>query len=180
MDFKILLVGLPGTGKTSVIYRYEYNKFIKAVDTFIAPEFLIKYVIREKRKIKLQIWDYPNKKSLFDELYKKLYSECDAVIYCIDMTKIDTLDTEDFKKQLAHVKEYSPNVFSIVACTKTDAMSVQITNADMEYFMLETECGYYHEVSALSGSGVDEMFDYVTDELVKKKKSHTKSKCIIL
>jgi small GTP-binding protein len=55
--FKIIMIGDAGVGKTTLMFRYLYEKFLYAVDTTIGVEFGSKITTVENVPVKLQLWD---------------------------------------------------------------------------------------------------------------------------
>ncbi len=55
--FKVVMVGDPQVGKTSLVKRYVVNEFKKVEKSTIGGTFLSKNIMIEGVNIKLQIWD---------------------------------------------------------------------------------------------------------------------------
>jgi small GTP-binding protein len=55
--FKIVVVGDPAVGKTSMMCRYTDNKFYEEHLTTIGVDFKIKTLTIGEKKVKLNIWD---------------------------------------------------------------------------------------------------------------------------
>lgn len=54
--FKLLIIGNSSVGKTSFLFRYCDNSFTSAFVSTVGIDFKVKTVIRNDKKVKLQIW----------------------------------------------------------------------------------------------------------------------------
>ena len=55
--FKIIAIGNPNVGKTSLIRRFSKGKYSSDYNMTIGIEFESKELIIEDQKVQLQIWD---------------------------------------------------------------------------------------------------------------------------
>lgn len=55
--FKILLIGNSAVGKTSFLFRYCDDTFTSAFVSTVGIDFKVKTVMRDGKRVKLQIWD---------------------------------------------------------------------------------------------------------------------------
>ena len=55
--FKIIVIGNPGVGKTSLIRRFSKDKFTAQYSMTIGIEFESKEIVVDDQKVQLQIWD---------------------------------------------------------------------------------------------------------------------------
>ena len=55
--FKLLTIGNSGVGKTCFLLRYCNDSFSSAFVSTVGIDFRLKTLVRNERKIKLQIWD---------------------------------------------------------------------------------------------------------------------------
>ena len=61
---KMVLLGDPGCGKTSIITRFMYGSFDSAYQSTIGIDFLSKTLMVGKRPIRLQLWDTAGQESV--------------------------------------------------------------------------------------------------------------------
>ncbi len=55
--FKIIVIGNPGVGKTSLIRRFSKDKFTAQYSMTIGIEFESKEIMVQNHKVQLKIWD---------------------------------------------------------------------------------------------------------------------------
>ncbi len=63
--FKLLIIGNSSVGKTSFLFRYADDSFTSAFVSTVGIDFKVKTVLRNDKKIKLQIWDTGRPSNLF-------------------------------------------------------------------------------------------------------------------
>ncbi|MHA2203919.1 MAG: Rab family GTPase, partial [Candidatus Hodarchaeales archaeon] len=104
--FKLLLVGEPEVGKTSLIKRYVDNFFQEGYQITLGVDFLSKTVSIEDRAITFQIWDVAGQSGFtnFRHLYLK---KAHGVFLVFDLTRIDPT-YEKLDRWRADIKEQSP------------------------------------------------------------------------
>ena len=56
-SFKLLIIGNSSIGKTSFLFRYSDDAFTSAFVSTVGIDFKIQTVIRDGKRIKLQVWD---------------------------------------------------------------------------------------------------------------------------
>ena len=54
---KLLVIGNSSVGKTSFLFRYTDDSFTSAFVTTVGIDFKVQTVVRDNKRIKLQIWD---------------------------------------------------------------------------------------------------------------------------
>lgn len=57
LNFKVILVGESGVGKTNLLTRYISNKFFVGTNTTIGIEFSSKVITVKDTPVKVQLWD---------------------------------------------------------------------------------------------------------------------------
>ena len=77
-DKKVLLLGLDGAGKTSLLLQYKDNQFTNTVPTIGLNVEQIKF-----RKYLITMWDVGGQAT---KLWKHYFDHIDAIIYVLDST----------------------------------------------------------------------------------------------
>jgi len=92
---KVVFVGSPGVGKTSLIKRYVNNFFSHAYKATVGADFALKVIdVDAKTRVHLQIWDIAGQER-FGTMTKVYYRNATAAVIVYDMTELKTFDTVD-------------------------------------------------------------------------------------
>ena len=103
-SYKVLIIGDPGIGKTSLIHRYIYNEFKENNESTIGLDFQEKTVqVSPKDKIILIIWDTAGSEK-FHSIAQNFFTNCDGIILCFDTTDKKTF--ENLESWINYINEY--------------------------------------------------------------------------
>ena len=86
LQYKVVLIGESGVGKTSIINRYILNKFDDALPSTLGASFISKTVFFENynQSIKFEIWDTTGQEK-FRSLAKIFYKNASVCIFVYDI-----------------------------------------------------------------------------------------------
>lgn len=166
--FKILTIGESEVGKTCILLRYTDNKFSKHHLTTIGIDFKTKIINYYTNKIKLYIWDTAGQER-FRNIAQQYYNGADGIFLVFDVTERATFEkvTEWMKQILSYnTKE---RVGIILLGNKVDSDKRVVTTEEGNNLAKEFDIKYF-ETSALTNYNIDESFNCMVDEIVKKKK----------
>jgi len=163
-EAKIVLLGDTGVGKTSIALRFTQDTFNSRTNPTIGASFLMKNMVIDEKKIKLQIWDTAGQER-FRSLAPMYYRGASAALLVYDITSATS-----FNKVKEWVNELKLNV-------PEDIILVVVGNkADREkYRQLKSEQGLeyassvgasFTETSAKSKQGIDEVFNEIAKRLI--------------
>ena len=167
---RILMFGLDGAGKTSILYQLKFSDLIKTTQTIGFNIETIKY-----KDLYIDIWDiggfsiFPNNEDII--LFKHYYENTDGIIYVIDCS-----DKKRFGKAnkglLEIIKdEKLKNLPLLIFGNKQDlneAISPNELTKYLEYEKIINNKWLIQGSSALNGKGIKEGFDWLTNSLLKK------------
>ena len=83
-EYKLLVLGLDGAGKTSILEKikeHEGQKFMSQAR--IPPTVGLNLARVEKRRAKFIFWDVGGQ-AVLRKIWEKYYSQCNAVIFVVD------------------------------------------------------------------------------------------------
>ena len=170
---RILMFGLDGAGKTSILYQLKFSGLIKTTQTIGFNIETIKY-----KDLYIDIWDiggfsiFPNDEDII--LFKHYYQNTDGIIFVIDCN-----DKKRFGKAnkglLEIIKdEKLKNLPLLIFGNKQDlneAISPNELSKYLEYEKIINNKWLIQGSSALNGKGIKEGIDWLTNSLLKKVKN---------
>ncbi len=167
-NYKVIIIGDAGVGKTSILQNYVTKKFNKVYDLTIGVDFEAKklYVKDENGNdigVKLQIWDTAGQEA-FHSIVETYYRTAIGALVVFDITDAKTFN--NVKKWINEVKEFSFNDIKIILIgNKTDLnLKRQVSREDAEAFAYQTNIDYL-EASAKTGSLVSHIFEKLAQDI---------------
>ena len=174
-NFKVVLMGDSGVGKTSIVNRYTKHKFENNLLSTSGICFFSKLLdfpeIKESckldviiifliMKIKLQIWDTAGQER-FKAITKIYYQKSDAIIFVYDITNLESF--KSLKNLYNEVKQSIDlnKVLIFVIGNKNDLYEIEEIKKDEAENFAKSINASYRCVSALKDSGINELFDFV-------------------
>lgn len=164
--FKLLLLGEPAVGKTSLILRFVKDSFKSDYMSTIGANFLVKEVtLANEASVMLQIWDIAGQ-SLEARYAQSYYAGAAGALYVYDVTRPETLEGlknwhKDVKKQVS--KEF----LSVVVGNKND-LEIAVSDSAREEMSQKTGSLESFSTSAKEGTGVNEAFSALSEQLAKR------------
>lgn len=163
---KIVLIGSQGTGKTSLVMRYCKDQFTQNQASTVGAAFNSKVLTIGSQKLQLDIWDTAGSEK-YRSLAPMYYRDARAAIVVVDVTNPDSLPEAD--DWLLRIREggRSDCVF-VLAANKCDLHDKEKVTIDkISEFAFNHQLNYYRNTSALTGEGVQELFEALGLELLK-------------
>ena len=169
INFKIIIVGESGVGKSSILKRAVQNKFDESYQATIGFEFLLMHFQINDLKIKLQIWDTCGQE-MYRSLVQGFYRNTSLAIVVYDISKKDTYDKLDIwvKDIRQHTEEDIP-IF--IAGNKSD-LERAVSFDDAKVFSVSNRTKNFSECSAKTGYNVKEIFFEAAKYLYKSYKDY--------
>lgn len=90
--FKILVLGAPGVGKTTLIEKFSDKLFQTDISPKVGVNFFIKQINIDGHDYKLQFWDFFDEEK-FGFLRKFFYKGASAIFFVFDLSKSETFDS---------------------------------------------------------------------------------------
>jgi len=180
--FKILLLGSPAVGKTSILHKFVKNTFAHNYATTIGMNFLTKDLkFTKKDKAKLVVWDFAGQKR-FKSLQKDFYKAGNGALLIFDLTRAETFDDiDEWRSGIAEVLQN--DIPFILIGNKMDLIEElgRGIEADDSREYAEGKGSIYIETSAKTGENIENAFIQLTrimagEGLIEKKKKQKKKK----
>eukprot|EP01090_Pellita_catalonica_P015863 TRINITY_DN4388_c0_g6_i1.p1 TRINITY_DN4388_c0_g6~~TRINITY_DN4388_c0_g6_i1.p1 ORF type:complete len:275 (+),score=18.18 TRINITY_DN4388_c0_g6_i1:78-827(+) len=152
---KILAVGGPRTGKSSLVTRYSDDRYQPMYDLTIGVEFASKTITMGTDTYKLQIWDTAGSPT-FRSITRSYYRGSHGVLLCFDIT-----DRESFEQLTSwqqDLDQFCADSATVLVGCKCDLDSLRkVTVKEANVFADDHDIQYF-ETSAKTGEGVDLIF----------------------
>eukprot|EP00397_Hematodinium_sp_SG-2012_P052201 GEMP01061597.1.p1 GENE.GEMP01061597.1~~GEMP01061597.1.p1 ORF type:complete len:213 (+),score=49.58 GEMP01061597.1:66-704(+) len=166
---KVVLLGDASVGKTSIVTRFVNNRFSDSIEATVGAAFSTRALALDTqppRTVKFEIWDTAGQER-FRSLAPLYYRGAAAAIVVCDLTAPETFNrAQDWISELREGTGSQDCVIALV-CNKSDLPAVMSTFAAKEY--AQNERLIYMETSAVTGEGVQQVFEALGMRLVEKE-----------
>jgi ADP-ribosylation factor 1/2 len=164
-DVRLLMLGLDGAGKTTVLYKLKTNETIHTIPTIGFNCEAIDY-----KGLAINVWDVGGQTKI-RPLWKHYYQNTDGIIYVVDSNDKERIEEclEELEKLLQ--EEELVNSILLVFANKQDvkdsfspnevAESLNLSKLKNRKWLVQGSC-------ATSGQGIREGLDWMAKELLKK------------
>ena len=157
-NYKIVIIGDQHVGKTSILSRYKYEVVETVYSPTVGIDFLTKNVFFEDKTIRLIMWDTAGQER-FKSLIPSYLKNANCIILTYDISNKETFSS--LSKWYTDSKEYvNENTLFVICGNKID-LKRAITQKEIEDFSKEKNIPFCAEVSALTGEGINQMFNAI-------------------
>lgn len=168
VEYKIILVGDSGVGKTSILKKFINNEFNEDIKCTINIDFFSKSIKIDKNLYtNLKIYDTAGQEK-YRALIKKYYQGTDGIILVFDLT-----NENSFNKLKSWINEVSDNTEKaqiILVGNKADLIERKIDEETAENFAKQRDMKYI-ETSAKEGTNILLLFEELALDINKKKQN---------
>ena len=173
MIFKIIIVGDLSSGKTNIVTQYISHKFVQDSQPTIGVEMFNKDFQINEDKVSAQIWDTAGQEK-YNALTSSYYKGAKGAIVVYDITQESTfLKVEQFVKDLREKSD--KNVYMILVGNKIDLEeNRKISKEEGKKLADKLKMGFF-EVSAKNGTGIEDLFKNLIDNVYEKNNREFKS-----
>jgi small GTP-binding protein len=168
--FKVIVVGDPAVGKTTLILRFVDKAFKKLYVPTIGVQTstkLVKLKDPQDSYVELIIWDIAGQEK-FNQLRKLFYSGADGVIFVFDVTNKQT-----FVNTASWFKDVQQNLDrewkGIILANKIDLKDNRVIGPKAGQVIAEKTGLDYLETSARTGVNVDLLFQLLSKKILGTK-----------
>ena len=167
-SYKILVLGEIAAGKTCLIIRYTNGNFQEDSISTIGVDVKSKDVTVNKVKYKLNIWDTAGQEKFYS-IGKTYYNGVNGIVIAFDLS-----EAEAIKKLNGWLSKLKENIDStvipiVIAGTKCDLKNIQIKKEAINVIASLHKSKYF-ETSAKNNINVDEAFQYLAEEIIRRKR----------
>ena len=168
-QYKIILLGNSGVGKTAIITRYCKELFSNDMDPTIGVNFQAKFIEVNGKTIKLAIWDTAGQEK-FRTITRQFYRKVDGVVLVYDIA--DRQSLEDLEK--IWIPELNSNVQGCQMMLVGNKLDLK-DDPELKDKIVPKEDGenvarkyatLFVEASAKNSEGVKNLFEELVQRLV--------------
>jgi len=160
---KVCMVGVQGTGKTSMVKRFVHSLFSERYHSTVGVKIDRKVVDVAGAEVTLLLWDIEGRTEE-SEVPASYTRGAHAVIYVADGTRRTTFEQLASLREL--VRSTVGDVPSLVALNKADLTEHWALTRDDEASL--PAAGLHHvRTSAKTGAGVEDAFHWVAKEVLR-------------
>jgi len=160
-DLRILILGLDGAGKTTILYKLQCGEVISTIPTIGFNVESVTY-----KNVKFQVWDLGGQTSI-RPYWRCYYANTNAIIYVVDSADPDRISVT--KEELASMleEEELKNACLLVFANKQDLPGA-LTDAQVSEALglpsLHRQWAIF-KTSAIKGFGLYEGLDWLVNAL---------------
>ena len=169
-QYKIIIVGDPNVGKTSLILRYTDNAFRRNYVPTLGVMVSDKIFKIEQNIIQLTLWDIGGQQK-FQTMRQQFYRGSDAVFLVFDLTKPESFNNipKWFSDVVDQVKDRSEELVGFIIGNKKDLKdSCKISSEIADQLASKLKLGFI-ETSALLGENVNYAFSTIAKLLYESR-----------
>ena len=166
--FKLIIVGDTNVGKTNIMSKYIKDQFNITSKSTIGVEFGTKILEIDNKKVKAQIWDTAGQER-YKSITSAYYKGAKGAFIVYDITNKSTFESVD--KWIKDLNSYGDkNLTMLLIGNKSDLEDKRIINKEEgEEKAKSFELGFI-ETSAYNGDNIDQAFDIMLKEVLKRYK----------
>ena len=167
INFKIIMVGDSGVGKTCILMRAVNNKFTESYQATIGFEFLLMYFQINNVKLKLQIWDTCGQE-IYRSLIQGFYRNTTATVLVFSKTNRKSFDNIGmWIKDIKNNTEQDMPIFLLGNKYDEEDSKIEVTKEEAEELSKQYNLKYFSETSAKNGYKINDVFEEVAKVVYK-------------
>lgn len=172
-SFHIVILGLDSAGKTTVLYRLQFNEFVNTVPTKGFNTEKIKVTLGNSKTVTFHFWDVGGQEKL-RPLWKS-YTRCtDGIVFVVDSVDVERM--EEAKTELHKITRISENqgVPVLIIANKQDLRN-SLSLSEIEKMLAMSELSsstpwHLQPTCAIIGDGLKEGLEKLHDMIIKRRK----------
>jgi small GTP-binding protein len=166
VQFKYIVIGATGAGKTSIVRRLTENRFIKATQTTVGIEYFTHVAHIDGRSVKMMIWDTAGQERFYT-IAKAYFRSALGVVLVYDITDRKSFDS--LPRWLRDARtEADPHCTVILVGNKSDLAPTRVVSPEEAAAFAKEHDLTYLETSALDGTQIEAVFQRTGQDLLRK------------
>ncbi|CAG5105913.1 unnamed protein product [Oikopleura dioica] len=165
-ELRILILGLDGAGKTTILYRLQVGEVVTTIPTIGFNVETVSY-----KNLKFQVWDLGGQTSI-RPYWRCYYSNTDAIIYVVDSVDKERIGISKNEMVSMLEEEELKKAILLVFANKQDmegAMSPTEVAKELGLAALRERKWQIFKTSAVKGTGLDEAMEWLVEALKSRQ-----------
>ncbi|GFR26290.1 ADP-ribosylation factor-like protein 1 [Trichonephila clavata] len=165
-EMRILILGLDGAGKTTILYRLQVGEVVTTIPTIGFNVEQVTY-----RNLRFSVWDLGGQTSI-RPYWRCYYSNTDAIIYVVDSADRDRVGVSKHELVSMLKEEELKKAILVVLANKQDvegALTVPEVHQALGLDALKNRTFQIFKTSAIQGEGLDEAMEWLSNMLTNTK-----------
>lgn len=166
--FKLVVVGDPGVGKTSIILRFTDNAFLRTYVPTLGVNITEKIFDDTDKVLEVIIWDIAGQNK-FQTMRRHFYQGSEAILLIFDLTNRSSFNSIKnwYEDVMKNMEKHHHQMVGYIFGNKSDLTEVRKVKL-VEALALAKELNLkYIETSALTGRNVEYTFYDIADSVIK-------------
>merc|ERR1712150_118274 len=167
VEFKLMMLGDSGVGKTAILRRYCDDTFDAKWINTIGIDFKMKHVEIEDKKVRLQIWDTAGQER-FQAMAHSFYRGAAGILLVYDITSLESF--EHVEKWMTSISTHgSDDVIVTLIGNKRDITNHRNVSVSKGENLAKQYGIDFFETSAKTKENIDEAFANLSEKVFKKQ-----------
>ena len=165
LSLKIIIVGEPAVGKTSLVNKFVSGQFAKDYRASIGTNIFIKNInLRNMGKATIQLWDIAGQERWIN-MRRSYYLGAKGVLIVGDLTRKNTFDQiEEF--WVSDIKKYCENAPIVLLANKNDLVK-ELNESEISILGEKINAVSIIYTSAKTGENVEIAFKIISEYAIK-------------
>eukprot|EP00126_Sphaerothecum_destruens_P007636 Sdes_comp19926_c0_seq1m12364 len=166
-ELRVLILGLDGAGKTTILYRLQVGEVVSTIPTIGFNVETVQY-----KNLKFQVWDLGGQTSI-RPYWRCYYSNTDAVIYVVDSADRERMSISKTELVSMLEEEELKNALLMVFANKQDipgSMKPSEVSISLGLSALKNRTWSIFKTSAKNGEGLEEAMEWLVNNLKTNSK----------
>lgn len=164
-QFKIVLIGDSGVGKSNLLMRFTRNEFNLESKSTIGVEFATKNVQVDSKTVKAQIWDTAGQER-YRAITNAYYRGAGGALLVYDISKRPSFT--NLAHWLSELREHAgQGIVVMVVGNKSDLETKREVDTEEASQFCQKNGLFFIETSALNASNVDAAFEKILSEIYR-------------
>lgn len=171
---KLVAIGDPNTGKTSLSNRFATNTFKKTYIVTLGMNMIVKKIALKDSVVELPIWDIGTQPS-FKSIVPMYYQGSLGAVVVFDKTKMTTF--KNVNRWITELRGHVKEIPLIILGNKIDLVDeIEVHDDQITEYLADlrgrwSEEVFYYDTSAKTAENVNEAFVRLAEYILKKVKA---------